>query len=171
MFLFALYAHGMRFGDVATLGREQIKKTSLMYTMHKTGKDKDIKMPEQLQAIIERYKHNTTPYLFPIIKEEIKLDKNDNPDEWDRKAKVSTALSIINLRLKRVGLICGIDKNISTHIARHSFAAIYLDYKDGDLKVLRELLAHSNFKTTQRYAGQLQADKVNQSLVNFYEQF
>lgn len=55
-----------------------------------------------------------------------------------------------NERLKEIADNCNICKNISTHVARHTFATQFLE-QGGKLEVLKELLGHSKIETTMVY--------------------
>lgn len=52
--------------------------------------------------------------------------------------------------LKEIANKCGIEKNLSTHVARHTFATQFLEM-GGKLEVLKELLGHSKIETTMVY--------------------
>ena len=53
--------------------------------------------------------------------------------------------------LKEIADLCGIKKNLSTHVARHSFACIALANKVS-MESIAKMLGHSNIKTTKIYA-------------------
>tara|TARA_R110002020_G_scaffold475112_1_gene708655 strand:- start:41708 stop:43003 length:1296 start_codon:yes stop_codon:yes gene_type:complete len=56
-----------------------------------------------------------------------------------------------NELLKAIAIICGIRKNLTTHVARHTFATEFLR-QGGSIEVLQKLLGHSKIATTMIYA-------------------
>lgn len=53
--------------------------------------------------------------------------------------------------LKEIADLCGIKKNLTTHIARHSFACIALANKVS-MESIAKMLGHTDIKTTKIYA-------------------
>lgn len=53
--------------------------------------------------------------------------------------------------LKEIGALCGIDKEISFHLARHTFANLTLS-KGVSIESVSKMLGHTNIRTTQIYA-------------------
>jgi site-specific recombinase XerD len=45
----------------------------------------------------------------------------------------------------------GIDKDVTPHVLRHTFATRYLEHSDGDIRSLQDILGHANLETTARY--------------------
>ena len=55
-------------------------------------------------------------------------------------------------RLKRITKICEIDKNITSHLARHTFATTIALTKGVPIETVSKMLGHTSIKTTQIYA-------------------
>lgn len=58
----------------------------------------------------------------------------------------------MNGYLKEIAAICGIEKNITFHIARHSFATTITLQNDVPIESVSKMLGHKSIKTTQHYA-------------------
>ena len=58
----------------------------------------------------------------------------------------------MNDYLKEIAAICGIDKPISYHVARHTFATQICLSNGVPMESVRKMLGHTNIKTTQLYA-------------------
>ena len=57
----------------------------------------------------------------------------------------------MNGYLKELGDICGIKKDLHTHVARHTAATLFLN-NNVELNSVSKILGHTNIKMTQRYA-------------------
>lgn len=72
----------------------------------------------------------------------------------------------MNSYLKEIGDLCGIRKNLTYHLARHTFATMSMS-KGVPIESVSKMLGHSNIKTTQIYARitnkKLEADMVELS--------
>ena len=58
----------------------------------------------------------------------------------------------MNEYLKEIAAICDIDKNLTCHIARHTFATMALS-KGVPIESVSKMLGHTNIRTTQIYAS------------------
>src|SRR5258708_7758583 len=54
--------------------------------------------------------------------------------------------------LKEIAAICGINKELTTHTARHTFATTVTLENDVPIETVSKMLGHRSIKTTQRYA-------------------
>jgi site-specific recombinase XerD len=58
----------------------------------------------------------------------------------------------MNAYLKEIADLCGIRKNLTFHIARHTFATTITLNNDVPMETVSKMLGHRNLKTTQQYA-------------------
>jgi site-specific recombinase XerD len=62
--------------------------------------------------------------------------------------------------MKKLALLAGVDENISTYYARHSYTTISIQ-NGASLEFMQESLGHQNILTTQNYwAGFDEAKKI-----------
>lgn len=66
-----------------------------------------------------------------------------------------------NTFLKEISALTGIDKNLTTHTARKTFASTVLLYNDVPMEIVSELLGHSNMKITQESYGKVVQKKIS----------
>ena len=58
----------------------------------------------------------------------------------------------LNSYLKEIADVCGIEKNLTFHIARHTFATTVTLTNGVPIETVSKLLGHTSIKTTQIYA-------------------
>ena len=58
----------------------------------------------------------------------------------------------MNDYLKEIAAVCEIEKNITFHIARHSFATTITLQNDVPIESVSKMLGHKSIRTTQHYA-------------------
>ncbi len=129
-FLFSCFT-GLRFEDIKALKFSNIKEEYLYIRQLKTEEDSRMKLTETAQKILDEQKDlQTKPlnYVFTL---------SDN--------------KVTNKYIKRWIQKAGIDKHITFHCARHSFATICLTHNI-DLYSVSKLLGHKDISTTQIYA-------------------
>ncbi len=142
LFLFSFYARGMSFVDMAYLRKENLRCNVISYRRKKTGQLLEVKVTPSMRHILQIFEKETSnsPYLLPII------HKKGIPE----RLQYESALRMQNNRLKKIGLLCGLNKNLSTHVARHSWATIAKG-EHLPLAVISEGLGHTSEKTTAIY--------------------
>ena len=144
--LFQYYSGGLRISDALLLQWENIIDERVYLTIKKTGKQTSHKMTNKAMEIARKYSEKRNRFLFGYINEQIDLA---DPVELDREISAKTAL--INKALKRIAKIAGLNKRLTTHLLRHSFATNALQ-QGMSLDVLQSILKHSNIRETQIYA-------------------
>lgn len=170
IFLFSFFCAGIRFQDVAMMRCGNIREGRVIYTMAKNGKRSDIKLIPQAEKIIATYKKedsNPNDYLFPLLKNgAIYSDAITYEDlrtlPMEKKKVLFQRISInnaqINKKLKILAKKAGIEKNLCTHMARHSFAS-QAKLRGVSGTKIRGLLNHSKTDTTDRYMGEFDTDQ------------
>ena len=164
IWLISFYFAGIRVGDVLQLKWADFNDGRLLYRMNKNSKLVSLKVPEKATEIFNNYKDETESngLVFPQLKD---IDLN-NAEEISKRTQSITRN--LNRRLKIVAKQLGIKKNISMHIARHSFGNI-----SGDkipIQMLQKLYRHSSVTTTIRYQANFihkDADDALDSVINF----
>lgn len=69
-----------------------------------------------------------------------------------------------NSYLKEISAITGIEKKLTHHIARKTFASTVLLYNDVPMEIVSELLGHSNMTITQESYGKVVQKKVSEEM-------
>ena len=66
--------------------------------------------------------------------------------------------------MKEIAVIVGINKNLTHHIARKTFATTVLLYNDVPMEIVSELLGHSKLSTTQEHYAKVVQSKVSEQM-------
>ncbi|MCF6168216.1 site-specific integrase [Lutibacter sp.] len=82
------------------------------------------------------------------------IEKYENHKEALNRNKLLPVLSNqkMNAYLKEIGAICGITKNLTFHLARHTFATTVTLTNGVSIESVSKMLGHKSLKTTQHYA-------------------
>lgn len=175
-FLFSFYEAGMRAADVLLLRWKNVEGGKLNYTMSKTGKvvdDRDI-VP-QATAILDLYRsenNKPTDYIFPLMSNnkaysrtlaQVEISKLTNDVKEKMFAEISSKNVLVNKCLKRLAEKAGINKKLTMHMARHSFANAAM--KAGiESNKIQGLLGHSSLSITENYMGNFGNKATNEGL-------
>lgn len=110
---------------------------------------------KQYWLIIVRQKTNNISQI-PLLDVPLKILENYHPDFHEYPCEKPLFSISSNQRtneyLKEITNLCGIRKNISFHIARHTFATLALN-KGVSLESVSKILGHTNIRTTMIYAN------------------
>ena len=115
IFLFTVYARGMRSDDIFRLTRKNIKNGQLTYRQHVTGKEISIPWEPALQEIADRYRQKGTSLLFPVI------TAKDPREQW---RQYDSLLHRINYSLKKLGEMMELGYPLNLTVARHSWESM-----------------------------------------------
>lgn len=91
------------------------------------------------------------PFQIKLIDIPMQIIKRYEPFRTDKRLFNIGTLDMVNKRIKAVAKKCGIEKPISFHLARHSFAVLALNY-GMPIESVSKILGHTNITTTQIYA-------------------
>lgn len=147
-FLLSFNFAGVRISDLLQLTWSEIQGGRLHYQMGKTNANVSIPVPVKAKEILAFYKTDKqTPgsYVLPYLQDV------DPEDPTDLQRKINSAISKINKKLKKVAKLAGIDKNLSTHISRHTFGNLAGDKIP--IPMLQKLYRHKSMLTTAVYQG------------------
>uniref|UniRef100_UPI0038B577E2 site-specific integrase n=1 Tax=Sinomicrobium oceani TaxID=1150368 RepID=UPI0038B577E2 len=75
-----------------------------------------------------------------------------------------------NTYLKEVVAACGIDKNLTFHVARHTFATMVMLSNNVPIETVSKLLGHTKLSTTQIYARVMES-KISKDINNLLVRF
>lgn len=165
LWLFAFYFAGIRISDAIKLKWSDFKDGRLFYVMNKNEKPLSLKVSEKAKAILDYYemeKFENEGFVFPFLKN---VNESDLEDIFK---KTRNATKLLNKYLKRIAVVCEIDKNLSNHIARHSFGNIAGNKIHP--RMLQKLYRHSDLKTTLIYQANFihdEADDALEEVINF----
>jgi len=160
VFIFSYLCSGINMTDVGNLKSTNIVKNRLVYTRDKTGKRINIPLSEKAISLIDKYKPNSfTDYLFPILND----NTHKTPEQkYNRKKKV---LRHINYNLGKISEIIGIEINLTSYVARHSYATV-LKNSGVNIALIGETLGHSDLKTTQIYLDSFENEQIDAAMSN-----
>ena len=147
LFCLSYYMAGMRISDVLRLNWSDIQDGRLHYIMGKNNKGDSLKMPDRAVMLLEKYRSNRdgTGLVFH------ELRGIDPKDEYKVKRQIAFTTSRYDKFLRNhVAPAAGIEKNLTMHIARHTFAQ---NATEVEARTLQKLFRHTDLSTTVGYMG------------------
>lgn len=139
-----MYATGLRVSELITLKLDELHlELGFIQTIGKGNKERIVPLGEEAQYWLDRYL-NEVRYLMqkPGI-------QDYNAVYLSRRGGPFTRQGIWK-NLKKYVELAGIQANVTPHTLRHSFATHLLE-NGADLRMVQELLGHSDISTTQIY--------------------
>lgn len=126
---------GLAYIDVKNLTEDNLRtgfdgKLWIMTHRQKTDTNVNVPLLDIPLKILAKYKNNLpNKVLLPVLSNQK-----------------------MNSYLKEIGDLCGIDKNLTFHLARHTFATTITLAKGVPIETVSKMLGHTNIQTTQIYA-------------------
>jgi len=132
------YGAGLRISEVCTLCVEDIESKRMLLHIRdaKGGRDRFVPLPERVLFMLRRYWVSARPqgpYLFA-----------------GKEPGHPISVDAVRHHLHEAALQAGIQKPVTPHILRHSFATHLLELGT-DIRVIQMLLGHTSIHTTLRY--------------------
>ncbi|HEV2395049.1 MAG TPA: tyrosine recombinase [Verrucomicrobiae bacterium] len=136
------YASGLRLAELRGLRLEQLHlDAGFINVIGKGNKERVVPVGRTAVAALQRFLQSGRPQLVTARSPAaVFLTKRGTP----------FAQVTLWLRIKQRARRAGISKNVTPHMLRHSFATHLLE-NGADLRVIQELLGHSNISTTEVY--------------------
>ncbi|MDO4999226.1 MAG: site-specific tyrosine recombinase [Bacteroidales bacterium] len=136
-----LYGCGLRVSEACGLLISHVYLAEgFVRVVGKGDKERLVPLGEMAADAFARYLDARPPAAEPAFDDVAFLNKNGHP---------LSRVAIFNL-VKKQALIAGVNKEISPHTFRHSFAT-HLIENGADLRVVQEMLGHESILTTEIY--------------------
>ena len=148
-----LYATGIRVSELIDLDLDDLNLPGGVLKCYSKGKERIIPLYQTAIRALSEYVHNVRPKLVEDV-EETALFVNMNGERMSRQG----FWKLIKYYQEKAG----IQKDITPHTLRHSFAAHLLE-NGADLRSIQEMLGHADISSTQIYSKLL-----NQKLKDVY---
>ena len=158
LFTFSYLAAGINFGDIARLTKDNILENRLIYIRKKTQKQIKVSLQEQAIKLIQKYSMPDNPYLFPIL-------SSFHKTEQQKVNRIHKIIAKVNKSLKEIGERLNIPIDLTTYVARHSFATV-LKRSGVNTSLICEALGHSSERVTQIYLDSFGNDQMEDAMKN-----
>lgn len=138
MIIMTAYSTGARISEVCSLKVKDIDSKRMLIHIRdgKRARDRYVMLSERFLLYLRQYWKTQRPrgqWLFP-----------------GREANSRIGTEAVREALHKAAQQSGIDKRITPHILRHSFATHLLE-SGSDIRTIQALLGHSSIRTTERY--------------------
>lgn len=161
LFSFSYLCGGISFVDIANLTRQNIVEDRLIYQRQKTHGNINLLLSKEASTIIAKYStyQQEAEYLFPILhcKRHITPMQKNN--------RVHKICHQVNTELRKFAQELGITAEVTTYVARHSFATI-LKKSGVNIGIISQALGHQDIKTTQIYLSKFDNEQVDDAMKN-----
>ena len=126
---------------------------------------------DRMTWIITQREKTTTPVRIPLLSQaQVLIDKYKDHPRSVNKGTIFPNISNqkLNSYLKEIADVCEIDKNLTFHVARHTFATTVTLTNGVPIESVSKMLGHTDLKTTQIYAKVVEK-KISDDMANLEE--
>ena len=167
LFLFSYFGNGINMSDICRLtwGQVDLKGGKITFIRKKTARSRkqnqitiSVQLRPETVAIIERcgtIDRSPSNYVFPYLSAEM--------TERQKVNTVHQVIKVTNKWMARIAEKLGIEAEVNSYAARHSFATTLLK-SEAPLALIAKLLGHSNMKTTENYLGSFDDEETKKYL-------
>ena len=161
LFCFSYLCGGISLVDMANLTPDNIIEGRLIYQRQKTHGSINLQLSDRALKIISKYSdyQKKAYYFFPILH----YKRHITP--MQKHNRVRKYCLHINHELKQLAKELNITANVTTYVARHSFATI-LKKSGVNIGIISQALGHQDIKTTQIYLSKFDNEQVDEAMKN-----
>lgn len=161
LFAFSYLCGGISFIDIANLTPRNIIDNRLIYQRQKTHGGINLQLSDEAKRIICKYSDYqlSAGYLFPILHHKRHITPMQ---KMNRTHKICHD---INQELRTFGKELDITTDVTTYVARHSFATV-LKKSGVNIGIISQALGHQDIKTTQIYLSKFDNEQVDEAMKN-----
>lgn len=161
LFTFSYLCGGISFIDIANLTTRNIIDNRLIYQRQKTHGGINLQLSDEAKRIISKYSDYqlSAGYLFPILHHKRHITPMQ---KMNRTHKICHD---INQELRTFGKELNITTDVTTYVARHSFATV-LKKSGVNIGIISQALGHQDIKTTQIYLSKFDNEQVDEAMKN-----
>ena len=161
LFTFSYLCGGISFIDIANLTPRNIIDNRLIYQRQKTHGGINLQLSDEAKRIISKYSDYqlSAGYLFPILHHKRHITPMQ---KMNRTHKICHD---INQELRTFGKELDITTDVTTYVARHSFATV-LKKSGVNIGIISQALGHQDIKTTQIYLSKFDNEQVDEAMKN-----
>ncbi|WP_336514921.1 site-specific integrase [Pollutibacter soli] len=161
--IFSYLCNGLNVKDLCLLKRKDIAGDILTFERAKTKRSKKAAekitvsfKPEAKAIVLKHGIPSVDPgsFIFPHLKKGMTAEQQRNT--------IQLVTRLINKYMKRIADKLGIEKNVTTYFARHSFATI-LKRSGAPTEFISDALGHSDLKTTKSYLAGFEEKAIHET--------
>jgi len=144
-FVFSCYT-GLAYNEIKNLKKQHIVKGFdgmfwIEMVREKTQKNISVPILPKAQELIDKYADGDSKFVFSVVSNQR-----------------------YNSYLKEIASILGLEKRLTTHTARKTFASTVLLYNDVPMEIVSQLLGHSSITITEDSYGKVVQKKVSEQM-------